>query len=322
MKEIIYLDTGLLHSYIAQYKGGLPNTKSLEQSQEISDSSELEEGYISGSAIKAFFETGKFEIPLVFNTPNARIEGVFRPGNFLKEKAITFQTEMGKEIISMQLHDNALIDFEKYLKEKELFSELTNDESIEGKFIKVESTFKIFDFDFLNKILQPEKIMKFIKIHDESYEQDLKNIEKEIQKISNPKEKNIKKAFLQQAKNQYQQKKSDLQKQFDFLKDVLDYLNEILPTKSFIKMNNILAPLKNQYLREKSSELMFKFGTNENIKATLIAKVTSTIKNVDVPDMGEDAIFELPKLLISILHPLGIIDRDYLIVSPIAIYFE
>jgi hypothetical protein len=318
MKEIIYLDTMLLHSYVSQYNDGLPNTSSLEQTQEINDTTEIEEGYNSRSSITAMFNTGKFEIPMIFSTPEGKVEGVFQPGNFNKEKAVMSQTEMGKEIISKQLHDNALVNFEKYLEDNELFCDLSNPD-IEGNFIKMYSEFQIIDFAYLSKIIQPDKLLKF---SFSSEEEEITKFENELKKEKDSKQKSLKKAKIQQIKNQLTQEKNRLKNQFEFINESLVYLNEILPTESFVKMHNVIAPLKYDFLREKSSELMFKYGNNNKTKATLIGKVTNIIKTVDMPNLEKDPFFEFPKVLTGVLYPLGVINVNDLIVSPVAIYFE
>lgn len=43
------------------------------------------------------------------------------------------------------------------------------------------------------------------------------------------------------------------------MEDSIDYLNDILPTEAFIMVDNIIAPLKNEYLREKAKTLAFKY---------------------------------------------------------------
>lgn len=317
MKEIIYLDTGVLHSYIAQYSGGLPNSSSHEQTQEVKDSYEQNEGYNSRSSIRAIINSGKVEIPLIFSTPEGTIEGVFQPGKLASEKAIMSQTESGKEIISKQLHDNALEEFEGYLSDKELIHNLT-DEEIEGKFIKITSSFKIIDFVYLQKIIQPDKLTELMFKNEQDEIEKMKN---ENHKTTDAKLKASQKALIQQIQNKLKQQHVHYKDLFTFFDKSLNYLNDILPTNSFIKMNTVIAPLKENYLRENTSELMFKYGGNTKVTATMIAKVTSKITSVEIPNIEKEPLFEFPKILVGVLNPLGVIDQGDVVVSPIAIYF-
>src|SRR5690606_9943566 len=133
-------------------------------------------------------------------------------------------------------------------------------------------------------------------------------LENELRKEKDSKQKNLNKAKIHQMKNQLTQEKNRLKSQFEFINESLVYLNEILPTESFVKMHNVIAPLKYDFLREKSSELMFKYGNNNKTKATLIGKVTNIIKTVDMPNLEKDPFFEFPKVLAGVLYPLGVIN--------------
>jgi hypothetical protein len=319
MKEIIYLDTGVLHSFLAQNNDGLPTATSNERGEEVNDIHEKSKGFNSRTAFETKLKTGKFEIPVLLKTPEGEAKLVLQPGRFSSKKAVISQTETGKEIISKQLHDNALEVFETHLKKEDLLFS-TNDPALEGKFVKCVSSFKIIDFKYLKSILQPKALVEFMFIKSE---EEIEKAEREIKKA--PKEQQpTMKAYVNQLTSKVKAEKKLIEEQLIFAEKSINYLNDILPTESFILMENTIAPLKNEYLREKASELMFKYGgTSTNLQMTMIGKVTQKVNGVGMPDFsGNDTFFEFPKILSAVLNPLGIINEGDLIISPIAIYFE
>lgn len=320
MKELIYLDTNFLHSYVAQAHDGLPINISHENVEEIRDTKELEEGEKSGAYIEGSFKFGELEIPLIFKSPTGTIKTRLQPGLFSSERVSLSQLESGKEIISKQLHDNALNQFETFLTQEELLCEITDDDLV-GKFIKFKSEFKIIDFEYLLNVIKPETLVEFMFTDEEKQLDELK---KQAENKPQGKEKAITKGVYQEFKNKLRRQKDEYKEQFSFIEKALKYLEDILPTQSFILMDNIIVPLKNECLREKSSELMFKYGGGtSSLKITMVGKVTSKIDSVEAPELnGVDGFIRFPELINAVLHSLGVLNKDDLVVSPVAIYFE
>ncbi|MEK5272596.1 hypothetical protein NSR00_17945 [Aeribacillus sp. FSL K6-8394] len=314
MKEIIYLDTGVIHSYIAQQFDGLPTETSNERGEEINDTNEKEYGYKSGTSLETKIKSGKFEIPVLLKTPEGELKLTLQPGRFSSEKAVISQTETGKEIISKQLHDNAL---ETFIKNNEFYS--TEDPNIEGKFVKCVSEFKIIDFKYLKNILQSDKLLEFMFIEQE---EEMKKMKNDVDQ-DNGKHKTILREALNHYRSELSNSKKIMKSQLDFIEKAISYLNDILPTESFMIMRDAIAPLKKEYLRETAKELMFKYGaSSSSIHVTIVGKVTNKIKSVKIPDLTKDPFFEFPNIINAVLHPLGVINEGNLIISPIAIYFE
>ncbi|AMA72895.1 hypothetical protein ACH33_08515 [Aneurinibacillus sp. XH2] len=322
MKEIIYLDTDFLHSFLAQQNNGLPTEITKENFEEITDELQQQFGYNSRSQIEATLDTGRFEIPLIFNSPKGAIKGVFQPGTYSGEKVISTQTEAGKEIISTRLHDNALELFQKQLKEeKRLF---TIDSANVGDYIILKAQFNIIDFNYLLKMIQPEILGKIMVYKEKStIESQLKILEMNYQTNKSPE--------IKQQIRKSQDNIKKLEKQANVnttnLKEVekaLKYLAEVLPYSSFLKIKNAVSPLKEKYLRESASELAFKYTVDENsLEITLLGKITSRVKKVTTEEFAQDDIINgLSGLFYDILIPFGIIEEGDLIISPVAIYFE
>lgn len=315
MKEIIYLDTNFLHSFLAQYNGGLPTNKSREESEEQKDVSESSEGHKSASRTEITGKSGEIEIPFIVKTPSAQLKTVWQPGQTTEEKAIVSQTETAKEIITTQLHDNALEDFITFLSKETTF--VSNETTVVGKYKKITNDFKIIDFDYLFKIIQANKLSVFMfKESDEQY----KSLENEIKHAPNsPENRDLKKQFKEQYQEYTKQKEKQLE-DLKYIEDILVYLKDILPNSSFILMDGIIAPLKDEFLREKGNELSFKYGIKSNLKITLLGKVTSKFSDFQFNE--EDALLQIFQILNVAFEALDLIKKGDYIISPVAIYFE
>lgn len=327
MKEIIYLDTQFLNSFLAQKNDGLPTLKSHERAEEIKDALESSDGHKSGSSIEAIFKTGDFEIPLVFKGPSGEIKGVWRPGTYSEEKAIASQTEAAKQIISTQMHDNALEEFIIYLNEntEDIYvTELTEDKNCIGKYVTKKSTFNIIDFDYLIKIMQADIIKMFMfdeldKKLDE-INQQLKNTPK-AQK--NTKEYQQTNSFFKDRKVKIENTKKQTISELEKVEKMLKYLKEILPNSTFLIGDGIIAPLKEEFLREQGKELSFKYGNSSNLEITLLGKVTGKISSSELPQLNDiDIVLQLHQMIYFILESLKLTKKGDHIVSPVAIYFE
>lgn len=318
MKELIYLDTAFLHSFIAQSQGGLPQSTQLERQEQVTETSQQSTGYASRSFTEMQGDTGSLSIPGLVKSPSGRLRVRIQPGKTSSDTFSLSELESGKEIISKQLHDNALEAFEEHLSSQNQLHDIS-DIDLEGKFIKISSSFKIIDFKYLRRILQTDTLMEFMyKKQDE----ELERLRNEV-KQSEKQQRAIKQAALTQFENQFKKVKSQMKDNFVFMEKSIDYLNDILPTESFIIMEDTIAPLRGEFLRERANELMFKYGgASSSLQVTMLGKVTQEIKSTSMPDLKADPLFEFPQILTGALSPLGVIKKGDYIVSPVAIYFE
>lgn len=275
MKEFVYLDTSYLHSFIAQIYGGLPanttNETQESRSQTKSDSTTEEEtSEINGDLNLLFARAGTKIIP--------------RQGN--SESFSLSQLDAGKEIISKQLHDNAIDDLVEHLEKKELFSDPLSIEV--NKFVLLKEPFKIVDIDYLKTVM------------DKQYHSIL----------------GINKGKQNQNNNKFNP--NEMMKIFNFL-------STILPSDFFIKQGKFLSPLKHEHIREKSKEMIFKYGEESEI--CVLGKITKKFDfaNKDFDSTVED-FFSMNTVISGavdeFLNQVQIAKRGDFVVSPIAIFFE
>ncbi|MDR9852867.1 hypothetical protein RJP21_04520 [Paenibacillus sp. VCA1] len=303
MKEIIYLNTEFLHSFMAQQFEGLPISTTMENSQQDTTTSNDSVQKKSAHAIEGEIKSGDFSIPGIFSTPSGRAKYKYGIDSQLSETFTLAQVEAGKEIISKQLHDNALDEFEKYLVENSALHEIDSNsdrgENYIGKYIKLESSFILFDLKYVKNLTNSTLLKKFFKIPGIASPQQYKN-----GKLS-PK----------------------LESGFLMMDTLLEYLESILPTNLFLKQGNFVSPLKSDFLRESSSELNFKYGEDSKLKVCVIGRVTKVFDSFDAGLFKEEGNFNdlsgaINDMIHMLLNQINTIEAGDLIISPVAIYFE
>ncbi|PDO11561.1 MAG: hypothetical protein BLM47_00010 [Candidatus Reconcilbacillus cellulovorans] len=199
------------------------------------------------------------------------------------------QFEAGKEIMSKQLHDNALDVLIDYLKENELLC-ITPSIEIE-KFVLCKSTFKIVDLEYLENITKREfhDILGFDK--------------KEVNKVKR----------VNFSINEFTK--------------ILKFTSEILPSRTFIKQENFILPLKKEYLREQPKEIIFKY--NEKSEVNMLGRVTRKINiacETNPVSENVENFFSVTTIISEVINMFlessGIIKNGDYVVSPVAIFFE
>lgn len=319
MKEIIYLDTDFIHSYLSQIHGGLPGESSNERSQEISDQiqSSTESTNVLGASIDV--STGKITIPVFLETPQGKVNVHLDVSKTSSESSSTIQTDAGREIISKRLHDNALVEMEEHLIEEGLLNKIDNNDIV-GKYVKLTTSFRIIDFHYLRKIIQKDKLVKFM-FNDR--DKELKDLASVINEMPNGKDKNLKQAQLKQTRKSFDEMKNTTKDEFAFVEEAIDYLNDFLPTQAFLLAGSAILPLKSDCLRERSELLSFKYmDSDEDIQVTILGKVTSKLESAEMPDINTDNLYDFPKIVHVLLNALGLLEEGDAVISPIAIYFE
>lgn len=275
MKEFIYLDTSFLHSFIAQIFGGLP-TNITNETQESRTETKSETAHQEKIA----------ELQSNLNAMIAKVGSKVTPRKGSSQQFSLAQLDVGKEIISKQLHDNSINDLIDYLRKENLLTERVEEAQL-SKYILIKSNYNIVDINQL-------KILTKKEFHS-------------ILGFTNKNGKNQNSRF----------NPSDLTKIFDFL-------THILPSEIFIKQGKFLSPLKIDFIREQSKELIFKHSQESEV--SLLGKVTRKFK--DEIDGSDDvgSIFEINNIISSasskFLTEFGVLYDDDYIVTPIAIFFE
>ncbi|KAF6585014.1 DUF6414 family protein [Paenibacillus sp. EKM211P] len=323
MKELIYLDTSFLHSFLAQHNEGLPMSKSTEHQE--SESKTLTKGTSSTKIHEGSVELSSGELKLMglIETPSAK--GRYRLTNNRMNNGSTALTQLdaGKEIISKQLHDNALHEFENYLIENSLLvNQNEGDEAEPGTFLNIRGTFSIVSLDYLMSISNSETIMP---VFQHVMNEELETTISQIAATSDPKKGTIINRLRTESKKEMENQKT----LFEKIEKIMNFISTLLPTKTFIRIGNYLCPVKDEYLREGTKELTFKYGTNSNIQINVLGKFTRVYDNIVSPPSEEtdsqsmaNTINTFSDLANNLIGDISLVKKGDIIVSPIAIYFE
>ncbi|MDA2194509.1 DUF6414 family protein [Bacillus cereus group sp. BceL221] len=331
MKELIYLDKDFLHSFIAQTNDGLITSKNSEFQEQRTETHQESKGAQARGYFEFQGDTGKFDIPFVIKSPSAKATMRLAPGENHSESFTIADLEAGKEIISTQLHDNALNDFEKHFEDKGLIQVMEDTFSTStlqpGTYIKTTSSFTAMNFEVIEKMVGE----KFLAITQIGFDEQKNKRIQEIENDCNIKP-NQKKAAIKLINEQFEKIQAEQSSPIKQIKLMLEYINQTVPAKAFLKMGKLFIPLKQDFLRESIDELTFKYGQNNpSIKATLIGKITRKISldEAKLPDFSNvmsqnpNSVFNsLLGLPLGVLGTFDVLTTNDVVVSPVAIYFE
>lgn len=307
MKEIIYLNTDFIHSFMAQKFSGLPLNNTKEQSQQDSQTSSDTTKNASTHEAQGEVNSGSIKVPFIVAAPSGKVSYKYNNQRQSEETVSLTQIDAGKEIISKQLHDNALDDFEAHLNENSKLNVISidgNGEEYIGEYVKIVSTFTLFDLDHLKSLTAPEIMREMMLLGDDVIAEKNRKGHVVGKKLD--------------AKVEYGIKSFDV---------ILRYLSSILPTQLFLKQGKFISPLKSDFLRESSKELNFKYGENCEIEVTVLGRVTKLFDSFNAAIFEEGAqLKELTSAIDTVtdvvLSQVKSIKKGDLIISPVAIYFE
>ncbi|WP_411734874.1 hypothetical protein [Paenibacillus sp. M2] len=318
MKELIYLDTGFLHSFLAQSNEGLPISTNTELQESESRTKTDEIKRMQQHQGDTEVSSGEIDLAGLFKTPSAK--GRYRLTNrkTTGEALAITQLDAGKEIISKQLHDNALTEFESYLEDNGMIHDTADNV---GTYVKIKGEFSIVSLDFMKNILNPEYTSQLFKIFTES-EIDEKIVGIEALAIQDSKKKSMISAIRKEA----QKDKESQEKMLQGIGHMISYTSSLFPSDTFIRIGSYIMPIKNENLRETSSALTFKYGSNSEIELTVLGKFTRVYTTLAPNTMDSGNTAEMMEGISTIVDgfigEMGIVKRGDFIISPIAIYFE
>lgn len=279
MKEFVYLDSTFLHSFIAQIYGGLPSnvTNETQESRTETQTDSKQKEILS-------------EIQGSINAVVANMGAKITPKETRGESLSLAQLEVGKEIISKQLHDNAVDELIEHLREIDLLIDSPTKVNID-KYILYRSPFKIIDLEYL-KIFTKKEFSQLLGLNKQN----------------------------KHSGNNHHGGMS-----IDQIGKILDFFSEIMPSDIFIKQDGLLSPLKKEYLRVQPKELLFKYSDKTNI--CLLGKVTKEIdSSVILGDFQFKSLLSISDMMMGMASGLmaqfEVINMGDYIVSPIAIFFE
>lgn len=296
MKEIIYLDTKLVNSLLAQQNSGLI-TKLVNEDAESDARTEGSAEQVTTSSdvgVAALLKAaGSYS--------NTNVDSY----NFVFSKS-------NKNLVETALDDYSLDLLITGLEAKEL---IKHSDYQDGDLISVSGELTVFNFEQLANTSDLEEIEFLLPGYDE-----FKSLQSELRKIKSkdkhlPKNKQIQKELSRNSWNN-----------FEMMKHVSSYLTKLLPDTNLIKISNTFSILPLEFLRVQSVQLSFMQLGKRKIK---MLGICSSIFDEQIPsDFShmKDSNLMLryaPTTILNImLGSFGMVNKDDHLVRPIAIYFE
>lgn len=296
MKEIIYLDTNLVNSLLAQQNAGLV-TKLVNEDGESDAKTEgsTEQTTISSDVgLSALLKaTGGYS--------STNVDSY----NFVFSKS-------NKNLVETALDDYSLDLLITGLEAENL---IKHSDYQDGDLISVSGELTVFNFEQLAETSDLEEIGFLLPEYDE-----FKALKSEYGKIKG------KEKHLRRAKEIQESLSTNGWNIFETIKHMSVYLKKLLPETNLIKISNTFSILPLEFLRVQSVQLSFmQFGKR---KIKMLGICSSTFDEQIPSDFShmEDSNLMLkyaPTTILNIiLGSFEMIDKDDHLVRPIAIYFE
>jgi len=296
MKEIIYLDTKLVNSLLAQQNSGLI-TKLVNEDGESdarTEGSTEQTTTSSDVGLSALLKAaGSYS--------NTNVDSY----NFVFSKS-------NKNLVETALDDYSLDLLITGLEAKNL---IKHSDYQDGDLISVSGELTVFNFEQLAETSDLEEISFLLPGYDE-----FKSLKSEYGKIKG------RDKYLPRAKEIQEALSTNGWDVFEMIKHMSVYLKKLLPETNLIKISNTFSILPLEFLRVQSVQLSFMQLGKRKIK--MLGICSSTFDEQVPSDFShmEDSNLMLkyaPTTILNIiLGSFGMIDKADHLVRPIAIYFE
>lgn len=296
MKEIIYLDTKLVNSLLAQQNSGL--ITKLVNENGVSDAK-------TESSAEQQTITSDIGFSALLKANGGYSETNIDSYNFVFSKS-------NKNLVETALDDYSLDLLIKSLDESQ---KIKYREYKDGDIISTTGELTAFDFKQLAEASNLVEIESMLPGYD-----DFKRKRTEVRKI--------------QGRNKHLDKSKQLQKEletnswnsFDVLKNMSSYMKKLLPETNLVKINDTFSILPIEFLRVQNVQLSFMQLGKRKIK--MLGICSSTIDEQIPSDFshmhGSSLMIKYaPTTILNImLGSFDLIHKGDHLVRPIAIYFE
>lgn len=327
MKEIIYLDTDIMNSLLAQLDHGIVNSYTKEQSKQTSEDTSTQ--YTSGgkSGLGASFKVSTGAIP----GGSFGFNGSLGSSDSESESSSKAFTDGQRDLLNKIFHDHALNILINKLKENQLIkTNLLSEELTEGDIIKINGEFDFYDFSLISVASNPNLWTEFLSWEDNetTFNLSQKEAEKIYSKISKNQTLTKKETLHQNEALQVHQKYLENKKIINIMKQLEVHsstTDKLFKDLTFIKTDKLIGLLKKKFLRESTESLSFR-GSNSR-KATFIGRVIgvkdSVVDGTSELDFSPQQINQIPNVLLDILlGSFDIIEVGDTLISPIAVFYE
>jgi len=303
LKEIIYLDTEIMNSMLAQLDEGLITSFSAEESVQENETEGIHSTR-SKNAKASYLGLGV---------------GGERRKMELESKTIL---EGQKDILNKTFDDYALDILSDKLVDQNLLNH--GPDFKEGDLYLGESTYKFYDFQLIKNVLD-YKLMESLMLSqigeaDLEYNEAIKIINKK-----NPNAREREQLPLAQQVIETHKNTKPIVAVFKQLETFSSYASKALGDVAVIKASNQIGLIKKRFLREAPEALSFRTDQSRQVKflVRIIGEKRTVFNGFNLPELATQDIDKIPNLMIDILlGSFDIIQQGDFLVSPIAVYYE
>lgn len=290
MKRFLYLNNDTLSSYMSQIDDGLIKNK-IETIQKDSENANTTKSAVQMAATADLKILGK------------GIEASIDPSlelNKQKKESNSNSNSMEKIIF-----DESVEKFEKYLLDNKYFKD--KDDNKIGDFIKIEKEMFIVDLEYYKNIFSNDSVLSFVKNSTVNDRYNAKVLE--IEETGNGKKAAYDKEKL------YKDIKKDVDREYDQVTKNIEAILNIVPYNKFGIMGDYLISFDDEYFRDKTKVVAFKYGG----KMTLLGHLTNLVNNEVIGD--EKNVFSTFPSIINTFMLTFFNKKEIKVVHPIAIYY-
>lgn len=290
MKRFLYLNNDTLSSYMSQIDDGLIKNK-IETIQKDSENANTTKSAVQMAATADLKILGK------------GIEASIDPSlelNKQKKESNSNSNSMEKIIF-----DESVEKFEKYLLDNKYFKD--KDDNKIGDFIKIEKEMFIVDLEYYKNIFSNDSVLSFVKNSTVNDRYNAKVLE--IEETGNGKKAAYDKEKL------YKDIKKDVDREYDQVTKNIEAILNIVPYNKFGIMGDYLISFDDEYFRDKTKVVAFKYGG----KMTLLGHLTNLVNNEVTGD--ETNVFSTFPSIINTFMLTFFNKKEIKVVHPIAIYY-
>lgn len=317
MKEIIYLDTEIINSMLAQLDEGIVNSFTLENSSQETQGEETQSSFGKNAGISARIKLSTGFLP----GGSATFGGNSGQNGIESEKISTTMLEGQKDILNKAFHDYSLEILITKLNEHGL---LNSTDLKEGDILLSESSFRYYDFDLLKNSINPEAMKKMMSFEVEQIPLSLAEARK-ITSKPNPNAKERDQMENAQKIIDNYERTAPLIMLYEQLSSLGKYASEMLPNQSLVKADTYIGITKNKFLRESPEALVYRTDNTRRAKILfrVIGKKNKVFNGSNMQGFNQKDIDKIPNLMLDvILGSFDIIHKGDILVTPIAIYYE
>lgn len=292
MKEIIYLDTNLVNSLLAQQNAGLV-TKLVNENSESDSNAE------GGFDQTATSVSGGVSTLIRADVNHSAIEN--------ENYNIVF-SRSNRNLIETALDDYSL---DLLLQELENDKLLKSSDFRDGDFVFVVGKLDFFDFEQLKNVSTFDEIEDILPEYDE-----FKKLQSEYKRVkNNTRKEQLKDEISHNGWNN-----------LEFIRSMSAYFERLFPSSNLAKISNTISVLPKEFMKVPTAQLGLMQLSERQIKILGICSSTfdeQTPSDLSMMANSMEVLKKAPTAILTImLDSFGLVSSGDYLIRPIAIYYE